>query len=92
MRKQFGQDWFEGLFINKFTEFISNPKCHLRLTAILMAKKAVGKIDQRIMNEKLIPAIINLYNDVVPNVRFNIPKFLDLAESIINETNLENAK
>ena len=88
MRLQFGQDWFENLFITKFTEFITNPKCHMRLTAILMARKSVGKIDKRTMNEKLIPAIIILYTDKVPNVRFNIPKFLDEAEIIINEKNV----
>jgi len=60
----------------------------MRLTAILMARKSVGKIDKRTMNEKLIPAIIILYTDKVPNVRFNIPKFLDEAEIIINEKNV----
>jgi len=37
MRSIFGQEWFVELFINKFTEFIAKPKCHERLTAILMA-------------------------------------------------------
>ncbi len=44
------------------------------------------------MNDKLIPAIIGLYIDPVPNVRFNISKFLDEAKDIINDKNTEDAK
>jgi len=44
------------------------------------------------MNDKLIPVIISLYKDPVPNVRFNIAKFLDLAIDIINDKNTEDAK
>lgn len=43
------------------------------------------------MNEKLIPAIIGLYKDVVPNVRFNIPKFLDEVTSVISNKNTIDA-
>ena len=33
-----------------------------------------------------------MQREVVPNVRFNIPKFLDQAEIIINEKNVEDAQ
>lgn len=88
----FGQEWFEEIFIQKFSEFIAKPKCHERLTAILMAKLSIDKIDKRILNDKLIPVIINLYTDPVPNVRFNIAKFLDEAINVINDKNTEDAK
>lgn len=57
-----------------------------------MAWQAIGKIDPSIMNEKLIPAIIGLYKDPVPNVWFNIAKFLDDAINIISDKNTEDAK
>lgn len=44
------------------------------------------------MNEKLIPVIVSLYKDPVPNVWFNIAKFLDLAIEVINDKNTEDAK
>ncbi len=39
------------------------------------------------LNETFIPKILALENDTVPNVKFNIAKFLDVCAARVNDAN-----
>ena len=56
-----------------------------------MLKECLSEIDQSDLNDFYIPKILELHNDVVPNVRFNIPKLLILCESMLSDENAGEA-
>lgn len=52
-----------------------------------MIARVVGKVEDRFLNEKLIPLALRLSEDPVPNIRFNFAK---LIESIFPKLSQEN--
>ena len=49
----------------------------------------VGKVDDRFLNDKLIPLALRLSDDPVPNIRFNFAKVI---ESIVPKLSSENKR
>ena len=49
----------------------------------------VGKVDDRFLNDKLIPLALRLSEDPVPNIRFNFAKVI---ESIFPKLSSENKR
>ncbi len=49
----------------------------------------VGKVDDKFLNDKLIPLALRLSDDPVPNIRFNFAK---LIESIFTKLSHDNKR
>lgn len=84
LKKTLGNQWFVKICKEKIREFSRSDKCPIRLQAIFLTKIIHKDIDLDILNKDLLPVIIGLKDDIVPNIRFNIAKLLDELSSYLN--------
>ena len=86
LKKTLGDDWFERTSKEKIREFSRSEKCSIRLQSIFLIKIIHKDIDNDILNKDLIPVIVGLKDDSVPNIKFNIARLLDeLSENLTRE-------
>lgn len=86
LKKTLGDKWFERIVKEKVREFSRSDKCAIRIQAIFLVKIIYKHIDSDILNKDLIPVIIGLKDDSVPNIKFNMARILnDLSESLSRE-------
>ena len=86
LKKALGNEWFVKTCKEKIREFSRSDSCHIRLQSIFMIKIIYKDIDSDILNKDLLPVIIGLKDDSVPNIKFNIAKLLDeLSDTLSRE-------
>ena len=84
LKKTLGTDWFERICKEKIREFARSDKCGIRQQAIFMTKIIYKDIETDVLNKDLIPVIVGLKDDIVPNIKFNIAKLLDELSQILS--------
>jgi serine/threonine-protein phosphatase 2A regulatory subunit A len=52
----------------------------------------VGKVDDKFLNDKLIPLAFRLGEDPVPNIRFNFAKVIESIFAKLSQENKRQAK
>lgn len=88
LKKTLGDDWFERTCKEKIREFSRSEKCVVRIQAIFMLRIVNSHIDPDVLNKDLIPVIIGLKDDVVPNIKFNVAKILDELSGVLSRENI----
>lgn len=88
LKKTLGLDWFSRICKEKVREFTRSDKCAIRLESIFLIRTISKDIDLDILNKDLIPVIIGLKDDSVPNIRFNVAKILDELGSVLSKENI----
>jgi hypothetical protein len=73
----------------KTREFHTHEKFAQRIQTLFLIQRVVGKVDDRFLNETLLPLALRLAEDPVPNIRFNYAK---MAESIYTRMSAENKR
>lgn len=85
----FDQRWLQDTLESKAREFHTHEKFAQRIQTLFLIQRVVGKVDDRFLNEKLIPLALRLSEDPVPNIRFNFAK---LIESIFSKLSPDNKR
>ena len=88
LKKILGEDWFVRICKEKIREFSRSEKWAMRIQAIFMTRIISKDIDLDILNKDIIPVIIGLKDDIVPNIRFNVAKILDELSNILSKENI----
>ncbi|CAI2362714.1 unnamed protein product [Moneuplotes crassus] len=83
-----GEDWFERTAKEKVREFSRSEKCSIRIQSIFLVRIIHDHIDPDILNKDIIPVIIGLKDDSVPNIKFNISKTLDELSGLLSRENI----
>jgi serine/threonine-protein phosphatase 2A regulatory subunit A len=88
LKNTLGKDWFEKTCKEKVREFSRSDKCTIRIQSIFLIRLIYKAIDPDILNKDLIPVMIGLKDDSVPNIKFNIAKLLDEISDILSRENI----
>lgn len=88
LKTHLGKEWFERIVKEKIREFARSDKCAIRIQSIFILRILYKEIDADILNKDLIPVIIGLKDDMVPNIKFNIAKILDELSDILSRENV----
>ncbi|ANB13744.1 protein phosphatase 2A structural subunit TPD3 [Sugiyamaella lignohabitans] len=83
----FGVDWAKDEIIQNVIAVAENSNYLYRLTALFAITTLIPVMDQAAITDSILPFIINLTDDAIPNIRFNIAKsFKVLAETCLTWT------
>lgn len=77
----FGLKWLETVIVPKLV--VPNPAANYlyRLTALLAIKTIIPTLSPQCLEEQVLPFVLHLVNDPVPNIRFNCVKALNLLST-----------
>lgn len=90
----FGDDWCKVNVIDKMLEIKTSNEFNnfiTRLTCLFTFTHLIEVVDSSLLIDYVYPFIIDLAEDKVPNIRFNVAKSLQLlAKKLDSKTDLEN--
>ena len=58
-----------------------------RIHTVFIIQKVFLEVTDKFLNEKLCPILLNMTDDPVPNIRFNVAKTAELIYKKINNSN-----
>jgi serine/threonine-protein phosphatase 2A regulatory subunit A len=88
LKDTLGSQWFEKTVKEKVREFSRSDKCMIRIMSIFVVRTVYPCIDPDILNKDLVPVIIGLKDDSVPNIKFNIARILEELSSTLSRENI----
>lgn len=59
---------------------------------MFIIQKIVDKVGSSFLNEKLVPFMLKLSDDSVPNIRFNVSKTIEVVYQKLSYSNKEKCK
>lgn len=74
----YNQEWLLRTAGQKITEFSKHEKFMIRIQAIHFINRLKPEINKDCLNKILMPVILALAEDPVPNIRFNISKTIEM--------------
>lgn len=79
----FGLKWLETVIVPKLV--VPNPAANYlyRLTALLAVKTIIPTLSPQCLEEQILPFVLHLVHDPVPNIRFNCIKSLNLLSTTL---------
>eukprot|EP00298_Acanthocystis_sp_HF-20_P013361 c20311_g1_i1.p1 GENE.c20311_g1_i1~~c20311_g1_i1.p1 ORF type:complete len:582 (-),score=211.56 c20311_g1_i1:50-1795(-) len=83
LSKIFGNDWANKFVVPKLVELSTHTNSRHRLTPLFACKELCQVVGPAISSETLLPLVLQLATDPVPNVRFNVCKTLVELSSVI---------
>eukprot|EP00347_Sterkiella_histriomuscorum_P009905 403339428 len=75
--KIFDQDWLEETIERKCQDFHQHEKFGIRIHTIFLIQKVAEHVSPNFLNEKLVPFLLKLGTDPVPNIKFNVAKAVE---------------
>lgn len=86
----FGVQWAKDEIIPNVIVVAANTNYLYRLTALFAVMTMIPVLDEQALTESILPFVLNLVEDPIPNIRFNVAKALKvLAEACLG---IDNAK
>ena len=83
-----GSPWFEEQFFNKFKEFKTSPDYLLRVNSLLMTTRLKSSLKPDFINTKLLPEILSMKDDPIPNIKINISKCIESLAQQLTDANV----
>eukprot|EP00698_Gefionella_okellyi_P022941 TRINITY_DN7702_c0_g1_i1.p1 TRINITY_DN7702_c0_g1~~TRINITY_DN7702_c0_g1_i1.p1 ORF type:complete len:580 (+),score=173.37 TRINITY_DN7702_c0_g1_i1:126-1865(+) len=75
----FGNSWCQGHILPRIDDLKTHPNYLHRLTSLFAAGVLTPVLPQEVVQSTLLPLILRLANDPVPNIRFNVAKTLKVV-------------
>lgn len=68
----FGFEWAQQNVIPKVLEYHSHPKYLYRMTMVFAVKSLAKSVPKEVLTDTMLPLVLKLADDNVPNIRFNV--------------------
>ena len=76
MTSLFGSEWAVAHLLPSIEKILKNPSYLRRLTAVKACASIATAMDSDEAAQNILPVILNMAKDDVPNIRFNVAKAL----------------
>lgn len=76
LTKLFGTDWACEFLMPSINDIRRHPSYLRRLTAVLACSRMATEMDPAIASIEVLPIVLEMATDTVPNIRFNVAKEL----------------
>ena len=86
LTKLFGTDWACEYLIPSVDDIRQHPSYLRRLTAVQACSKMCVEMDADMASVELLPIILEMATDTVPNIRFNVAKELGKLIKVFDQT------
>jgi len=84
----FGSAWLEERLLDEILEAELSESYLRRLTTVIAAQSIAETVSKQALSGKIVPVVLNLVSDPVPNVRLNVAKAIKKIYSLVNEASL----
>ena len=85
----FGTDWACEHLIPHIDDIRHNPSYLRRLTAVQACARMAGEMEPAIAQMEVLPILLEMATDTVPNIRFNVAQSLGSMGSICDASTYE---
>ncbi|KAI7846725.1 armadillo-type protein [Circinella umbellata] len=87
----FGSDWAKNTIIPQVMDMAQNENYLYRMTTLFALTTMANALSTEIVKENVLPTVLRLKDDTIPNVRFNVAKSLEVLASILknDQTSIE---
>lgn len=82
----FGLEWAQSSIIPKVLTFYSHQNYLYRMTTLLAISSFSSVVGNEVVDSTLLPLVIRMADDPVPNIRFNVAKTLQTLCAYLDET------
>ncbi|KGB79077.1 protein phosphatase 2 (formerly 2A), regulatory subunit A [Cryptococcus deuterogattii 99/473] len=82
----FGVEWAKTTIIPKVLEMGNHQNYLYRMTTIFAITTMAPSLNTAIIQDTVLDAALNLANDAIPNIRFNVAKCLETLASVLAQT------
>ncbi|ODO05915.1 hypothetical protein I350_04976 [Cryptococcus amylolentus CBS 6273] len=82
----FGVEWAKNTIIPKVLEMGNHQNYLFRMTTIFAITTMAPSLDTPIIRDTVLDAALNLANDAIPNIRFNVAKCLETLAAVLAQT------
>ncbi|KAI9322263.1 armadillo-type protein [Dichotomocladium elegans] len=79
----FGSDWAMKEVIPQVLKMAQNENYLYRMTMLFALTTMAGSLSLQIVKDNVLPTVLNLQQDPIPNVRFNVAKSLEVLAPIL---------
>ncbi|CAO3653378.1 unnamed protein product [Mucor hiemalis] len=80
----FGLDWAKNTVLPQVMEMARNNNYLYRMTTLFALTTMATSLTPDIIKEKVLATVVELVDDPIPNVRFNVAKSLEVLAPILN--------
>mmetsp|Transcript_31456 Transcript_31456/g.91987 ORF Transcript_31456/g.91987 Transcript_31456/m.91987 type:complete len:596 (+) Transcript_31456:44-1831(+) len=77
-----GQEWCEGNVVPQLLEVLSHSNYLFRISAMLCARTLADVAEVPLLEKHLVPMVVKMARDPVPNVRFNAAKTIQAMHKV----------
>ena len=81
----FGYDWAKDTVLPQVIDMAHNENYLYRMTTLFTLSTMAVSLTPDIIKEKVLPTVIELVDDPIPNVRFNVAKSLEVLVPILKQ-------
>ena len=85
----FGLEWAQNTIIPKILNFYSHQNYLYRMTTLLAISALCAVVGAAIIDQTLLPVVIRMASDPVPNIRFNVCKTLQIIIKLVDDSIVE---
>ncbi|CEG78577.1 hypothetical protein RMATCC62417_13160 [Rhizopus microsporus] len=81
----FGYDWAKNTILPRVNEMAHNENYLYRMTTLFALTTMAVSLTPEIIKDNVLPTVVELVNDPIPNVRFNVAKSLEVLAPILKQ-------
>ena len=81
IKKILGDEWFCGVASQKIESTYKDINYNVRKEALFTVKLLYDKLPEKYLKEKILPLMVEMGKDIVPNIRLNVAKILELLST-----------
>ncbi|KAG1552494.1 hypothetical protein G6F49_008662 [Rhizopus delemar] len=81
----FGHDWAKDTILPRITGMAHHENYLYRMTTLFALTTMAVSLTPEIIRDKVLPTVIGLVEDPIPNVRFNVAKSLEVLTPILKQ-------
>lgn len=85
----FGLDWAQTNIIPKVLTFYSHQNYLYRMTTLMAISAFSSVVGNEVVESTLLPIVIRMAEDPVPNIRFNVAKTLQVLCGYLDENTIQ---
>ncbi|CAO3692720.1 unnamed protein product [Rhizopus stolonifer] len=82
----FGCDWAKESILPRIIETAQNENYLYRMTTLFTLTTISVSLSPEIVADKILPTVVGLVEDPIPNVRFNVAKSLEVLTPILKQS------
>jgi len=84
LTETFGVEWAQNTIIRKVLAMCAHPNYLYRMTTLFAISVLASVVGQDVICDSMLPLVIRMATDVVPNIRFNVAKTLRILIPLLD--------